>query len=630
MIPILYEADETSFTSNGLGRLSSALSCTVTEERNGGYELAMSYPVDGIHFSEIAHSRIIYAVPADGKDPQPFRIYRVSKPMRGKIEVFAEHTSYQLTQCILKPFDAVGINQVLAGLSANTVVTHPFTITSEGNLSTSAEFVLAAPASIRSVMGGQDGSMIDTFGGEWEWNRFDCILHEARGRDRGVSIRYGKNLLDMTQEENIQNVYTGIVPYWRGQNEAGEEDYVFLEEGYIEKAGVSADYPYKRLQLVDLTQEFDGRPNNQELLDEANAYIDSHDIGKPVVNLTVSFVALWQTEEYKNIAPLERVNLCDTVSVEFEKLGVSATAQVVKTVYNVLLERYDSIELGEPKGTLAKTVQQSIDSVKKSIDDAKATFTTSAMVQQALDEETAKITGGLGGYVVLKSNADGQTEEILIMDSPDIETAVNVIRMNKNGIGFSQDGYNPEKFVSAWTIDGKFNGQFIATGTLVANQITAGMLRSANGNCYFDLDNDEIVCSSLIGKQSSDEGDLIISTVGVYDENSKSYYKCAAIYRKGAPGNAILLNPRKTSSGSAAIPNAISSAGNQLRIESKNTHDVYTQYHAITLDGNGIHTEGRFLPNSIDGSGTLNRIVMNGELWITGSIYCNGYKVNPV
>lgn len=536
MIPVLFEVDEQLFNTNGLGRLSDAIQCTVTEERNGQFELYLQYPINGEHYEDIVHSRLIYAVPADGVGAKPFRIYRISKPMNGKVEVFAEHISYQLSQCIVKPFDATGINQVFAALKSNSVIAYPFEYSADG-ISTSKEFVQSAPASARAIMGGQDGSILDTFGGEWEWgtaiSQFTCALHENRGHDRGVSIRYGKNLLDLTQEENIQNTITGIVPFWKGQNEAQEEDYVFLEDGYLLKNGISESYPYQRLELVDLTQRFDGKPDEEELLEEAENYIDEHDIGKPSVNLTISFVALYQTEEYKNIAPLERVNLCDTVKVEFEKLGVSVSAKVVKTVYNVLLDRYDRIELGEAKGTLAKTVQQNIDAVKKDIDEAKATFATNAMVQRALDEASAKITGGLGGYVVINTNADGQPQEILVMNTPDKTTATSVMRINKNGIGFAT-GPNAYEgpFNSAWTIDGAFNASFISTGSLLANLITSGMISSANGSVYFDLDNDELVCSKLRSSNNDFETHQIFMEL-IGDTEHRGYMRFISRYKQG-------------------------------------------------------------------------------------------------
>lgn len=643
MIPVLYEVDERLFNTNGLGRLSDAIQCAVTEERNGQFELYLQYPVDGEHYEELAHSRLIFAVPADGVGAKPFRIYRISKPMNGRVEVFAEHISYQLSQCIVKPFEATGINQVFAALKANSVIEYPFNYDSSG-ISTSKEFSLTAPASVRSIMGGQDGSIIDTFGGEWEWgtaaSQFMCTLHQSRGLDRGVSIRYGKNLLDLTQEENIQNTVTGIVPFWKGQNEAQEEDYVFLEDGYILKDGISESYPYQRLELVDLSQQFDGKPNEEELLLEAQAYIASHDIGKPTVNLTISFVALWQTEEYKDIAPLERVNLCDTVTVEFEKLGVSVSAKVVKTVYNVLLERYDSIELGETKGTLAKTVQQSIDTVKKDIEDAKSTYATKSMVNQALDEASAKITGGLGGYVVINTNADGEPQEILVMNTPDKTTATSVMRINRNGIGFATgpNAYDGP-FNSAWTIDGSFNGQFIATGSLVADKITSGMLTSVSGDAYFDLDNDKIVCSELLGRQKSTEGDVILGSKAfdIWDPIDATYSRGVAVYRDGYQSNGIIFNPHKTKKGLIESDRLSLFGDKRIELLTKGTmNDVV----GIIVDKSpmqlSILQDGYINPRSPDSnppiynnSGNIylknKKIYLYGDVYIKGDIHATGY-----
>ena len=670
MIPVLFEVDEQLFNTNGLGRLSDAIQCTVTEERNGQFELYLQYPINGEHYEDIVHSRLIYAVPADGVGAKPFRIYRISKPMNGKVEVFAEHISYQLSQCIVKPFDATGINQVFAALKSNSVIAYPFEYSSDG-ISTSKEFVQSAPASARAIMGGQDGSILDTFGGEWEWgtaiSQFTCALHENRGHDRGVSIRYGKNLLDLTQEENIQNTITGIVPFWKGQNEAQEEDYVFLEDGYLLKDGISESYPYQRLELVDLTQQFDGKPDSDELLEEAENYIDEHDIGKPSVNLTISFVALYQTEEYKNIAPLERVNLCDTVKVEFEKLGVSVSAKVVKTVYNVLLDRYDSIELGEAKGTLAKTVQQNIDAVKKDIDEAKATFATNAMVQRALDEASAKITGGLGGYVVINTNADGEPQEILVMNTPDKTTATSVMRINRNGIGFAT-GPNAYEgpFNSAWTIDGAFNASFISTGSLLANLITSGMISSANGKVYFDLDNNVIVCNKLQSANPLLPGeygdhyfvgayDIVIETTNVTDNDFTTTEQFnelmkLQIYRKArnSSSEVIARKAHGLTFELAWLTNG-SAVGGTNTITSSAPINIASDSSA-SLIGN-VTTIGRFNRPNYAGirvsdkvriwgdlatdkivpasNNTNSRIDLDGNVYVSGNLYVNGQRVYP-
>ena len=479
MIPILYPSNEINYTNNGLGRLTDAISCDVTEERNGQFELEMVYPSDGIHFNEIQKFTQIYAKPADGKGPQPFRVYYISKPINGQSTIKAEHISYILSEIPVKPFTAGSVAAALSGLSQNAVITCPFIFWTDK--STVAPFEVKVPASIRSRLGGTEESILDVYGGEYEFDHYTVKLHNERGQDKGVTLRYGKNITDIKQEENITSTYTGILPYWRGDDGYGNEDCVTLDTPiYAQNAG---NFPYQRIEVVDLTTEFDGKPNQSELRIEGQTYLNKNTYGVPDVNISVSFVALWQTEEYKNIANLERVNLCDTVTVEFPKLNISASAKVVKTVYDVLSERYKSIELGDVKSNLAGSISKDI---RNSSNSAFARFPTKSFLQRAIDHATELITGGLGGYVVMGTNADGEPEEILIMDTDDIQTAVNVIRMNSNGIGFSNNGY-AGPFRSAWTIDGHFVADFIDTGNLNASLITTGILKAFNDNFVLDL-----------------------------------------------------------------------------------------------------------------------------------------------
>lgn len=199
----------------------------------------------------------------------------------------------------------------------------------------------------------------------------------------------------------------------------------------------------------------------------------------PAISLDVSFVALWQTEDYKDIAPLERVRLCDTVTVLFENLGVSAKAKVISTVYNVLLDRYDHIEIGNAKSTLAGTIASTNQTV--------AEKTSASFLQAAVDRATGWITGANGGYVVMHKDADGQPYEILIMDTPNFETSTKVWRWNQNGLGYSDSGYNGP-YALAMTQDGAIVADFITTGTLTANIIKAGILQSLSGTSSINME----------------------------------------------------------------------------------------------------------------------------------------------
>ncbi|QNM06565.1 phage tail spike protein [Qiania dongpingensis] len=457
MIPILYEQNTRKFDTNGIGGLSGAVSCMVTEERNGSYELVMEYPVKGIHFSEIRLSAIILAVPGDGRNPQPFRIYKISKPLNGIVTINAEHISYWLSHIPCSPFSANSVNSALAGLKNNAAEECPFGFWTDK--STLAGFSVTVPSSIRSRLGGAEGSILDVYGGEYEFDNYTVKLHNQRGTDSGVSLRYGKNITDLTQEENIQNTITGVYPYWSGS----DGELVILSEKTVD-ADSADQFPYRRTVPLDCSQDFEEKPTEEELRKRAKDYIKGEGIGIPAVSITVSFVALWQTEEYKDIAPLERVRLCDTVAVEFSELGVSAKAKVIKTVYDVLLDRYESVELGEAKSSLAGTIVRQ----EQTISDKPST----SFLQQAIEHATELITGASGGYVVLHADGNGQPFEILVMDTPDINTAQNVWRWNKNGWGHSSNGYNGPYALAA-TLENGIVADFIKAGTLQGVEVIA-------------------------------------------------------------------------------------------------------------------------------------------------------------
>lgn len=470
MIPILYEGTETSFTTNGLGRLSDAITCKVTEERNGSYELEMTYPVSGIHFEDITEGKIILAQPHDGGLTEPFIIYRIEKPINGICTIKGEHISYRLCDIVAMPFTAGTIQEAFGLIPSKSATSNPFNFTTD--IVSSVGYTLEHPMSVRGMLGGESGSILDTYGqGDYEFSRFDVTLHSERGADNGVTLRYGKNITDLKNVIDMSNVYTGIVPYWTdGENTVVLPEKVILSEH-------SGDYPFYIIKPVDFSSDYEEQPTEAQLRDRAQRYITTNEGWKIRNNITVSFVALWDTEEYKEIAPLERVNLCDTVHVKYGPLGVDFSTKVVKTDYNVLLERYNSITLGDTYYSLNDYFDGEI---------AQSEEEQSTHMQKAIARATKLIQGGLGGHVVFNVNADGEPQEILIMDTDDIQTAVNVIRMNLNGIGFSTNGYNGP-FTTAWTIDGHFVANFIDTGVLNANIIKAGVLQDEAGNTSFNL-----------------------------------------------------------------------------------------------------------------------------------------------
>lgn len=485
MNPVLYESTESTFETNGLGVLSDTISCQVVEERNGIFEITLEYPLTGIHYQEIKQRRIIFVKPNPYEDPQPFRIYRITKPLSGKITVYAQHISYDLSGVPVSPFSSGSVTGALSGLKTNAAVTNPFSFWTDKT--STGDFAVTAPTSTRTLLGGSDGSILDVFGGEYKFDRWTVRLYNNRGKNSGVSIRYGKNLMDLQQDENISNVVTGIYPYWL----SSEGELTELPEKIVNAPGT---YDFTRISAIDFSGDFEEAPTEEQLRDRANDYISSNNVGVPTVSITVEFQPLEQTEEYKDIALLERVNLCDTVNVEYSELGVSATAKCVKTTYDALKDKYISIELGDAKTNIADTIiqQQQEINEKPSV----------SFLEQAVINATNWITGNKGGYVIFQRNADGQPYEILIMDTPDINTATKVWRWNNGGLGYSSNGYEGP-FATAITQDGAIVANFITTGTLQANLIKSGIIQSHDGRAYFNLDTGQIAATQLIAQSSA-------------------------------------------------------------------------------------------------------------------------------
>ena len=514
--PILYPANETEFLSNGLGRLSDAISCKVTEERNGQYELEMQYPVTGRYYSEICEERIIAARHDDTSDVQPFRIYKITRPMNGKVTINARHVSYQLSKVVVLPCTANGCMPALQEMKNHSEGDNPFTMWTDKNLE--ANFKVTVPASFRSLLGGTSGSILDVYGpGEYEWDKWTVKFHSRRGTDTDVTIRYGKNLTDLKKTTDTTNIWTGIVPYWAGTNEADEPIVITLSTPVVQ-VDHPGDYAYRMLIPVDLTSSFQEQPTQAQLLAKAESYVRNNAATEIPETIDISFIALWQTAEYENVAPLQRLHLCDTVSVIHRGLGIESRAKIVAVTYDVLLERYEKMTLGEARTRLSDSIR---DISEKS---TKELPTLSAM-QQAIKKATNLISGGHGGHVVLSTNANGQPEEILILDTEAISTAVEVLRINRNGIGFSHSGYNGP-FETAWTLDGNFVADFITTGSinaslidtgvLNASLITTGIIQDKLGTNFWNMDTGEFRLASTVSIGTKEGQTVTVQTLNQY------------------------------------------------------------------------------------------------------------------
>ena len=456
MIPILFQTmtEGTVPTNYGIGPLTDCISCTVTEERNGSYELAMTYAVEGIHASEIEPNRFILAKPNYTDNPQIFRIYKVGKTINGSFTVNAQHISYDLSGKVISSGTASSAVAACALLQAKA---GNFTINTDKTVS--AAFSITAPSSVRSWFGGKEGSLLDIYGGEWKYDNYTASLKQARGSDRGVEIRYAKNLTQLSQMLDMSNLCTGVIPFYIDQDG---------NKTVGTKVSTGRTLDVDRDIAIDFSQDVDpesGTAISTQLANLANAYIANTNLTSITNSITLDFVQSGKLTE--------RVDLCDTVHIYFEALGISAAAKCVKTVWNVLEERYTSTTFGDARTNICDTIA----SAQKQLQETPST----SFMAEAIAHATELITGNLGGYVILHdSDGNGEPDEILIMNTPDIATATQVWRWNKNGLGFATSYAGP--YGTAITSDGKIVANYIATGTLDGTKATITNINASNIN----------------------------------------------------------------------------------------------------------------------------------------------------
>ena len=458
MIPILFSPDASDFTTNGVGRLTFCATCRVHTTFDGEDELTLTYPMAGAHYGGLVQGAVVLVKPSAKRNPQPYRIYKISRPIGGMVEVHARHISYQLSTIVSGVFSAANLGAALEGLVSHSATNCPFTLAAD--FESEAPFSVSAPASIRSLMGGSAASVQNIYGGIWEFDGYTCTLRESRGEETGIRIAYGKNLRDLTQEEDIGEFYTSVYPYWISGSTLVE-----LPEKIVHCENVE-EFPFPRVTTLDCSTRFEGQPTAEQLRTYAQAFISENALGIPRVSLQLSFYSLSEIEEYRGLFN-EYLDVCDIVRVSYPALGVDREAQVSEITWDALRERYDDIVVGDRRSTLAGTIEDQIETI--------STMPTRADVNHQVDHATGILSAGRGGHVVLNRNADGWVDEVLIMDNADYSLAQKVLRINQNGIGFSSSGYSGPYF-QAWTLDGilSLGGVNNAYGVL--------QLRDAQGN----------------------------------------------------------------------------------------------------------------------------------------------------
>lgn len=351
MIPILYDTNETAFTNNGLGRLRDCISCLVTEERNGIYEMDFEYPITGANYDLIQLGRIVAVTHDDTGDVQPFDIVSYTKPIDGVVTFHCAHISYRQSYYTFVPPK----NSIQSLTDAFTMfeqdpypAPNPFHYSTDKTSSGYAACADGLPHSVRQILGGIEGSLLDTYGGEYEFDKWNVILHSARGTIRDFSIRYGVNMLEYNDETDNSNAYSTCIPYWTNGDEIV----------WATPIGASSKTITGRKECVplDLTDKFENKPTATQLRNAAYSYMNSNQTFLPAQTIKVSFVRLQDMGEFADFQNLMTCELCDTINVIFPDYKTQGQFKIVKTVWNVLEKRFEEMELGTLSTSLAEAL----------------------------------------------------------------------------------------------------------------------------------------------------------------------------------------------------------------------------------------------------------------------------------
>ena len=375
MIPILYEKDEIVFAYNGLGRLRDCVSCIVTEERNGIYECDFEYPITGQNFDKIQIGRIIAVEHDDTGNIQPFDIVSYERPIDGVVTFHATHISYRQSYLTVNGTNINSLAAAFSLLESSAEPSNPFTYDTDKSSVGYVGALDGVPKTVRSILGGTEGSILDAYGGEYEFDLFRVILHSQRGQYRDFAIRYGVNMTDYTDETDSSSCYSSCIPYWTDGTTTVVGDK--QTSGGVTPSGRDECIP------LDVSERFENQPTKADVNAAGLAVMNSAQPFIPAQTITVSFIRLQDAGEFAQFSNLLRCNLCDTIRVIFPDYNSSGMFKIVRTVWDVLGERYEEMELGDLSISLSDALgisdiqrdsKSTIEQMQSDIDDLKKDY----------------------------------------------------------------------------------------------------------------------------------------------------------------------------------------------------------------------------------------------------------------
>lgn len=477
MKPVLYSPTDTDFTAGGIGILSDCKKCLVTEEANGSYTVELSFPINAKFLSQLEdHNYQIKCKPNATDDFHIFYIYNHYKDMAtGLLYVYGKSRTMKLGNRAVKKleFERSTCQEAMKYLEKSMDQPSDIRLFSDITRVGSTSIEVSNPL---KCIKGIDGSLNQIFGGEMKHEPFKLSLLNRRGRDHVTTFRYRKNLTGLKVETNFDGLLTRIFPYADVQNNEGETERIFGNP--VDSPNINKYDGEIYSEYVQFTED-QGVTDQKSLNEVSRKYFSSMNpnCDQPNISIELNIRKMEDTALAKRFKKFREVGLFDTFDIFHERFKINITAQITKVIYDSLNERVESLEAGDTQYTFFEKQKQEISNTLKG-------YTGKKYASDFIDVVTNIISGNDGGHVIWWPK--NRPTDLFFCDHPKLEEARLVLRINKSGIGFSSKGWQGP-FDTAWTLDGKFNANFIQTGIIKADVFqnsfnkTGDVLRLVNG-----------------------------------------------------------------------------------------------------------------------------------------------------
>lgn len=524
--------------------LDDCLECLVTEEENGVFELELTYSISSNNFNDIQNNKVIKAKASDELGEQLFRIYYVSNEIDGKIYVKAQHITYDLMDNFVENVTCTKstCEQSFQAMLSKCQYAHNFKGYSD--IEHTATYNLSRVNALEAILGTR-GSLLDTYGNGAKLKRdnYNIYLNKTRGNNNGVTIAYSKNITGYKREIDETDLVTCIYPFAKVQKELGEnentttvEEIIVLPERFVNSKYIN-NYPHPKILAVDYSEK--EIKDIASLRTQANKYFSETQKDIPNVNYKVEFIYLHQTAEYEdnNLKALELVGMGDTVTVIDERIGMNVEANVIKTVFNVLTDRYESIELGRFKGS----INDIIGDLENNVDNALNQVNNMYVNFEILDDKIVSEVSKLEGDIKVNSTLIEQTDSYIQSVATDLNGKYTEIKQTVDSIDITG-----KVSFSDLSTDG---GTTIHGGNIEANTLSINSLSSNNDNPIIKLfDNCSIDATEKNeqGKGNAirlkmDNENYIKVTQSAYGVNGEYFGAHTAIFSSLYPNHEVMI-----------------------------------------------------------------------------------------